>query len=276
MKLTPFERRLAEVPYLYDRGQARAAAQAYWRLHGRKGTARFLLLTEPSHNAKAAHTTAYKPWIHYLAPHTTAGLLPKGRVTATTLCPYSTPQCRAGCLFTAGRNQFPEAQSGKVLRTRFAWDEPQAYLSQLYWEVVTATRDPNARIRLNGTSDVRWELIPMAPMNVTRFRGDPFYDYTKFPSDVRPRTPVPGYTLVRSASERTADAELAEWLKAGETVAVVSTKPMVNLSLDFGGAEVLNGDALGEAPAIEAHPGTIITLRPKGAARKLTPGGFVR
>jgi hypothetical protein len=144
-------------------------------------------------------------------------------------------------------------------------------------------------VRLNGTSDIRWETIPVLghASIMDAFPNVKFYDYTKLTN----RRGLPAnYSLTLSAHEGTPDVEVLAAVAQGQNVAMVfrstavmakskSTKgqgilmrrmPMI---ADWFGAPVVDGD---ESDLRFLDPvGCIVGLRAKGDA-VLDNSGFVR
>lgn len=114
-----------------------------------------------------------------LAPHSLAGL---GRFD---VCPSATDSCRTNCLGTTagGNKQYPDtALSSKVLRTHFLAAHPEHFARILDSEIEAHKRKARregaeAGIRLNVTSDIKWEQH--VPQMFEKHKDVQFYDYTK-------------------------------------------------------------------------------------------------
>jgi hypothetical protein len=137
-------------------------------------------------------------------------------------------------------------------------------------------------VRLNGTSDLRWERFPIGPhANIfAMFPDVTFYDYTKHPPRKRDVADIPNYSLTFSLAESN-DVHAAQALEAGTNVAVVfDTRKSADLpewyAIDGVIARVIDGDAtdLRFLDPRESR-GVIVGLRAKGRAKKDTTG-FVR
>jgi hypothetical protein len=224
------------------------------------------LLTDPSGNVKTAKTKERKAYILHLSPANVGGV---GNV-----CKYSTKGCRAACLNTAGKGAFDYVQRARIWRTQFLNDNPVEFLFIISQEIQAAVKkhggEEKIAVRLNGTSDLRWELI--APWLMDRFPGVQFYDYTKWPTAKREILPA-NYHLTYSVSER--DAKQGDtWVDDLRVAVVVVDVPK---SQDFPeryrGLTVVDGDKTDARWLDEA--GSVVLLRPKGRARKET-SGFVR
>jgi hypothetical protein len=132
-------------------------------------------------------------------------------------------------------------------------------------------------IRLNGTSDIPFENIPVDNhANIMEmFPMVQFYDYTKIYSRLIKVLPS-NYHLTFSRAE-TADnqAEADRALKLGFNVATVfAVKNESDLPLEYKGAKVVNGDEH-DLTFLHGH-GVILGLKAKGDAKKDTTGFVVR
>jgi hypothetical protein len=231
----------------------------------------------------------YMTAVLYLAPHDSSGI---------QLCPTANlAGCAATCLNTAGRGGMAkgsatfETASGTVLpdnaiqharlrRTALFHQHPVDFMAQLMREIdaflVKAKRSRKLpAIRLNGTSDIRWEMVPVTrngkhyPHIFAAYPRVQFYDYTKIPN--RHVTGIANYHLTFSYSGR------AEY-------APIVVKALRNYSADVSFAAVFNGPApeyfLGR-PVINGdetdlrfldRAGVVVALTAKGRARRDTSG----
>jgi len=146
------------------------------------------------------------------------------------------------------------------------------FMAQLELEISAFIRKAEAKgyvpaIRLNGTSDIRWENVKVggAPNIFARFPNVQFYDYTKVPN--RPMD-IPNYHLTFSLAESNESDALAE-LGRGLNVAIVfDTVPA-----EYLGRRVIDGD---ESDLRFLDPaGAIVGLYAKGDARR-DRSGFVK
>lgn len=228
-------------------------------------------------------TRGYLTGILYLAPYTVAGV--------GNFCPDSTPGCRDGCLFTAGRGVMAPVMAGRIKKTlRFKNDRPM-FLQDVGTSIVGLVRKAEREgmtplVRLNGTSDIPWENIRvnLAGQNfMEAFPSVQFYDYTKSPARMRAflagKLPK-NYHLTFSRSECN-DAVAARILADGGNVAVVFDTPKGQplpakhcLAGTLGYFPVIDGDT--DDVRTEDSRGVIIGLRAKGKARKDSTGFVVR
>jgi len=127
-------------------------------------------------------------------------------------------------------------------------------------------------IRLNGTSDIMWERI--FPNLFKVFPQVQFFDYTKFPIDLRKHLPS-NYYLVRSNSEDN-NHLLEDMICNGSNVCVVfDTKRKDALPQFYRGIPVIDGD-MTDLRFLDPT-GVVVGLRAKGKARRLkaSDNGFV-
>lgn len=199
-----------------------------------------------------------------LAPHTMAG--------RSTVCPYSTAECRAVCLGTeTGLNVLPSALKAKVARTHLWLDDPETFKSrlnnELYSALKAARRDgTRLGVRLNVYSDIRWEIA--WPEVFAMYPEVQFYDYTKWPRRYeRPRN----YHLTYSYSGTNASKHAAsEYMVRGVNVAVVFPEEVPDYwepPWPGGFKMVINGDLNDFRPG-DAR-GVIVGLKFKGPRENL-------
>lgn len=195
------------------------------------------------------------------------------------VCPKATSGCRAACLNTAGHGGIGLTTQGdnvvqRARRRKTYWffARRREFMKQLALEIsqhiVKAERKKLVPcIRLNGTSDIRWENVAVDEhANIfERFDDIQFYDYTKVPGrDLS----IPNYHLTFSLAESNDEDARAE-LERGCNVAVVFSK-VPHAYLD---TTVVDGD---ESDLRFLDPaGVIVGLKAKGEARWDT-SGFVK
>jgi len=198
-----------------------------------------LLSTENAKTVKG-EKKGYTTYIMYLAPHTQNS---KG----INLCPHASEGCAKACLFGSGSARFEKTQQGKINKTEYFLADRKAFLEQLVNEIAKiekrhAKNKKKFAVRLNGTSDIRFEKLKINGKNIfDTFPNVQFYDYTKNP--IRMFMDMPkNYHLTFSMSEDNKDICL-DMLKAGKNVAMVfgikKSKPLPN---EYMGFKVINGD----------------------------------
>lgn len=221
----------------------------------------FKLLTVANHKTPRGESAGWFSAILYLMPHTSGG----GK---TTLCPMSTPDCRAMCLASAGLSGLPKQLGAKLRRTFMFNNEREGFLDLLLADVeklkrIAAAEGLQPALRLNGSSDVTWErIVPgWAALGLQK------YDYTKIP--VEHRHVDAGYHLTFSVEGLKDTARALGYLRAGQSVAVVVPEDLKHRAVRLGRSEegfpIIDGD---EADTrFLDPPGSIVLLKPKGYVR---------
>lgn len=214
----------------------------------------------------------YVTAIMYLAPYTMAG--------GTNTCPMAEQAgCIEACLNTAGRGAFSNVQQARINKTVRFQSDRKAFMAQLHKDVDRFARKVSAKgaqpcVRLNGTSDIRWESVAYEFNGVkfanimAAFPDVQFYDYTKIGN----RRNLPeNYHLTFSYSAVNSRYEQLSWdmAKAGINVAVVFSG---KVPTEFMGRPVINGDA--DDMRFLDPQGVIVALKAKGKAKR-DESGFV-
>jgi hypothetical protein len=245
---------LAVAPFDYvPLADARRAWRSVRVAHGLCDSA-VPLLTPPDANLKYAKTEAAVYGLS-LAP---------AAVSGWNVCRFSTPECRSGCVASAGKGGLPHTVAVRIARTAFLLEHPEAFATLVMHEVGRAWAEHGIRlrVRMNGFSDLLWEKL--MPELFSTFPLVRFYDYTKHPAGSR--TVPANYHLTYSASERTDDATFAPAAADGQNTAVVfSTKRGAPLPGSWHGVRVVDGDKSDDRTKDPA--GVIVGLRAKGAMR---------
>jgi hypothetical protein len=223
------------------------------------------LLTAPGANMKLDKAKDVLTYGLSLSPHRLSN--------AVNLCPWSTKGCRELCLNFSGQGFYPTVQKGRIVKTRFLVDNPEAFLILLVHELLTAQKkaaklNKKLGMRLNVLSDVPWEEA--IPWLFAKFADVSFYDYTK----CFDRTPPSNYHLTYSASERTNDEQISELLRSGQNVTIVADRINKQAPTGWNEFPVHNGDLSDYRPTDPT--GVVVWLRPKGRAATAKRGGFVR
>jgi hypothetical protein len=220
------------------------------------------LLTPPGANLKLDKDHAVVSYGLSLAQSTTSGL--------ANLCPFSTPECRNGCVAKNGNGAYNKTQRARALKVAFLLADPSAFLTLVAVEVdaAHAKYGDRLRVRFNTFSDIRWEEV--APWLFADRPHIRFYDYTKD----HDRIPPANYVLTLSASERTDDSFVRLAVESGQNVAVVfATKRTQALPRSWMGLDVIDGDKTDNRADDPAR--VVVGLRAKGRMRSTT-GGMVR
>jgi hypothetical protein len=223
--------------------------------------------------------------IMYLAPHRASG--------AGNVCPSAElAGCIAGCLFKAGRAAFtPSINPARVAKTQRYFENRGAFMAELVRDLGAFVRhcvknDVKPACRLNGTSDIQWEVSHPCVRNgvlyASIFEAFPevvFYDYTKIMKRAY-RTLPANYSLVLSysgANQAYADSVIKAARDTGANMAIVyRSKALRDHLMSQGpsyGREIINGD---ETDMRFLDPkGVIVGLYAKGPAKKDTSGFVV-
>ena len=200
------------------------------------------------------------------------------------LCPSAElAACHGPCLVSAGRGAFSSVIAGRARKTEWYIKDRAGFMAQLVIDVTRFVKYCNDRnikpcIRLNGTSDIRWEQIPVVDAQgnthkniMDAFKMVQWYDYTKIAN----RRNVPdNYHLTWSYSG--ANPKYSDMMDTavanGMNVAVVfRTKGSIPAS--FKGLPTVDGDK--NDLRFQDDKGVAVALYAKGKA-KYDTSGFVQ
>jgi hypothetical protein len=204
----------------------------------------------------------------YLAPSTLSG--------RNTCAMADVAGCAAACLNTAGRGAFSNVQKARIAKTEYYFNDRAGFMDNLAADIRLLAKKAAARglvplVRLNGTSDIKWENVPFGqyPNIMAVFPEIQFYDYTKIVN----RDALPGnYDLTFSYS---GVPQYQEYVKKaiikGMRVAVVF-RTRAAIPDTFLGLNCVDGD---DSDIRHIDPaGVIVALYAKGRARR-DISGFV-
>jgi hypothetical protein len=247
----------------------------------------YRLLSPSNPKINKGRAVGYQTFILHLAPAKLAGF---------NTCPMATAGCKAACLNTAGRGGIMaghgilterdvaagihnQIQAARIRKTKAFFTDREGFMKVLHKDIAKAIRVARSNgfipvFRLNGTSDIRWETIPVEG-HASIFAAFPdvqFYDYTKIAN--RKNLPA-NYAVTFSladGNDKQATAALANGLNVA---AVFRTKEAVARveAAGFMGHPVFNGDESDLRFLDPAHH--VIALYAKGNAKRDTLG-FVR
>jgi hypothetical protein len=192
--------------------------------------------------------------------------------------------CKEACLYSAGRGAFNSVQQARLNKTQYYLQDREAFLLHLVKDIEKLIKKANRLgltplVRLNGTSDIRWELERFSyefylgkirDVNLMElFPEVQFYDYTKIAN--RKDIPV-NYDLTFSYSgKREYLPHVNKAVEAGMRVAVVF-RTEAEIPESFLGREVVGGD---NSDIRHLDPmNSVVALYAKGAAKK-DLSGFV-
>ena len=228
-------------------------------------------------NAKTIKGEKYniKTAILYLMPSDKSG---------QQLCPMAKiAGCEKACLFTAGRGAMSSVMLSRLRKTLYFNQYRDQFMLQLQSELIRERAKAKRRgykliVRLNGTSDIRWENVNIgyAYANIMQALPDiQFYDYTKIAN----RRNIPAnYDLTFSYSGVSEYLPFVQKAVAnGERIAVVFrnraiVEQMLANGETFLGLTVVDGD---NTDIRHLDPkGAIVALYAKGKAR-YDQSGFV-
>jgi hypothetical protein len=187
-----------------------------------------------------------------------------------------TAGCEKACLFTAGRGAMNSVMLSRLRKTLYFNQYRDLFMNQLHNELIRERAKAKRKgykliVRLNGTSDIRWENEPIghAYANIMQALPDiQFYDYTKIAN----RKNVPAnYDLTFSYSGVPDYAPyVAKAVANGDRIAVVfRDRAIVN-------AMLANGDTFLGLPVVDGDNTDIRHLDPKGAVVALYAKGKAR
>ena len=173
----------------------------------------------------------YVTGIMYLAPH---------KLSGANVCPMAEQAgCVEGCLNSAGMGKFSNVQKARIAKTAWFNLDPVGFVDALKRDIErfaawAIRKGLTPTIRLNGTSDIRFERygVPQAFPELT------FYDYTKLHN----RKGLPdNYSLTWSYSEasKAYSDRLGDVIKSGINAAAVFRG---RLPEAFKGVPVIDGD----------------------------------
>jgi hypothetical protein len=196
-----------------------------------------LLGTKNSKTSKG-EKRGWTTYIMYLSPY-------KDNAKGVNLCPKASKGCAKACLFNSGFARFNKVQQGRRNKTNYFLSDMKGFMLQLDKELSKIdakhkkSGDMNYAIRLNGTSDFRFENLKVRDnKNIFELHPDAqFYDYTKIAKRFDVAMPK-NYHLTFSRSEEN-DAEVKDVLTAGGNVAVVFENELPETYLGY---PVINGD----------------------------------
>lgn len=190
----------------------------------------------------------------------------------------SIASCIEACLYTAGRGAFNNVQTARQRKAEWFYRDRDTFMDQLIddidrFQIYCMKRDIQPCVRLNGTTDIRWELIKIEGKNIFElFPNVQFYDYTKISN--RKVADYPNYHLTWSYSN--ANPEYAKLLdkiiEGGMNVAVVfRSEYKKSLWCTY---PVVDGDK-DDLRFLDPKGRHIVALYAKGKAKKDT-SGFVQ
>lgn len=212
----------------------------------------------------------FKTAILYMAPAMQSG---------EQLCPMAqVAQCDLACLFTAGRGAMAPVFFSRLRKALFWQQYRTEFLALLAKEITNLYKqsmkdgDWTLLVRLNGTTDIRWENYGI----IEQFPMIQFYDYTKIANR---KNILANYDLTFSYSGVEAYQPYVKKAVAnGMRVAVVFrtrqiVEDMIAAGKTFLGLSLVDGD---DTDVRHLDPlGSVVALYAKGKAKKDTTGFVV-
>lgn len=209
----------------------------------------------------------YLTGILYLAP---------ANVTKYNTCAMAKlAQCDKACLYSAGRGAFNNVQQSRIDKTLYFFEDRENFMRTLVKNISSLIKKAHSKglkplVRLNGTSDIRWETIEVlnSGLNIFEFFSDvQFYDYTK---DVNRKDIPENYDLTFSFSGVESFSKYVEQAKAKRMRMAVVFRRKANIPTMFKGIRVVSGDN-SDVRHLDDQ-GVIVGLYAKGAAKRDSTG----
>lgn len=209
--------------------------------------------------------------ILYLAPSNISGY---------QVCPLAKlAECEKPCLYTAGRGAFNSIQLARIAKTKSFFENKNNFMLNLVKDIEKGIRkakqlNQELLIRLNGTSDIRWENEGFIDFDgkqynnlMARFPNVQFYDYTKIAN----RKDIPSnYDLTFSYSGAASFDKYNKLAIEKQFRIAAVFRYEASIPKTFKGIPVISGD---NSDVRHVEPtGHIVALYAKGKAIKDTSG----
>ena len=186
--------------------------------------------------------------------------------------------CVEVCLNTAGRGAMNCVQKARLRKAELFYRDRNEFMKQLMIDLTKFQNYCNKRdiqpvIRLNGTSDIRFELIKIDGYTIFElFPRIEFYDYTKIAN--RKVDHIDNYHLTWSYSgkEKSYSDMMQTALDKGMNIAVVFRDKV--LAKHWQGLPIVDGDS-DDLRILDPKGGHIVSLYAKGKAKRDTTGFVV-
>jgi hypothetical protein len=186
-------------------------------------------------------------------------------------------QCDKACLYSAGRGAFNNVQQSRIDKTMYFYEDRDAFMMQLFKNIKALIIKAEFKglkplVRLNGTSDIKWENVPFESYDniFEAFPNVQFYDYTK---DANRKDIPSNYDLTFSYSGvESFKPYVFKAQSKGMRMAVVFRKE-ASIPTLFKGIQVVSGDN-SDVRHLDDQ-GVIVGLYAKGKAKTDTTGFVV-
>ena len=239
------------------------------------------MFTMPKHllsvdtNAKTVkgQKYGYMTGILYLAPAAISGY---------NVCAMSAiAKCENACLYTAGHGAFNSVQRARINKTKLFFEQREAFMARLVKNVIALVKrasknDLTPLVRLNGTSDIKWENTPLTHNGIdydnimALFPDVTFYDYTKIANRVN----LPNnYDLTFSYSGVVNYQKYVKTAKTNGMRIAVVFRSIAIIPKKFLGLDCIGGD---NSDVRHSEPkNVVVALYAKGKAKKDMTGFVV-
>jgi hypothetical protein len=202
--------------------------------------------------------------------------LAPAKLSGHNVCPMATPGCIKACLNTAGRGIYSYTQQARIKKTKLFFEHRNLFALVLYGELIrwnkkVKSNEQKLAVRLNGTSDIQWEVI--FPWLFTQFSDVQFYDYTKIDKRFRDKLPE-NYSLTFSKAENN-EKRFLTVLNNGYNASVVFADLAKALQTGYNGFKVIDGVSSDRRFA-DSTEGVIVGLKAIGKGRSDSTGFVVR
>ena len=217
-------------------------------------------------------TLGFLTGILYLAPATT---------TKWNTCSMAkTAKCDVACLNSAGRGAFSSVQTARINKTTWFFTDRNDFMQQLVVDIAKLIQKAYKKglkplVRLNGTSDIRWETIGFTDVSgieyvniFAAFPNTQFYDYTK---DANRKDLPSNYDVTFSYSGVEGFQPYVEKALLNNMRMAVVFRKEKDIPMTFMGIPVVSGD---NSDVRHLDDKVIVGLYAKGKA-KLDTTGFV-
>jgi hypothetical protein len=217
-------------------------------------------------------TLGFLTGILYLAPANT---------TKWNTCSMAkTAKCDVACLYNAGRGAFSSVQTARINKTEWFFTDRNDFMQQLVVDIAKLIQKAYKKglkplVRLNGTSDIRWETIGFTDVSgieyvniFAAFPNTQFYDYTK---DANRKDLPSNYDVTFSYSGVEGFQPYVEKALLNNMRMAVVFRKEQDIPKTFMGIPVVSGD---KSDVRHLDDKVIVGLYAKGKA-KLDTTGFV-
>jgi hypothetical protein len=189
--------------------------------------------------------------------------------------------CEKACLYSAGRGAFNSVQQSRIDKAKWFHADRASFMVQIVRNIEGLIRKATDKgmtplVRLNGTSDIRWESIPVTykgttyPNVMALFPEVQFYDYTKLSN--RKNVPT-NYDLTFSYSGTLAYQKFVNQAKAAGMRIAAVFRNVEDIPATFLALDCVDGD---DSDIRHMDPqGVVVALYAKGAAKHDTTGFVV-